>query len=198
MTTQLGPGDAGHDDARRIHNGMIDMHAAVIACCTSTTDVVDAVRPGCDAGSAADTSTDVLFGKWTHDKLVLLQCPDRSLFEHWAHPPEHVESATDRIAAVTSSVVPIAGVLPSPTVHRDDAELAEGVASVGPAAGEGELLRLIGEARRRNATPLLVAILADPTEPEVARQRAFGRIHTELGLTHRSGVPTVPRDDDAA
>jgi hypothetical protein len=29
-------------------------------------------------------------------------------------------------------------------------------------------------------TPLLVDILADPSEPEVARLRAFGRVATEL------------------
>ena len=50
MTTLLKPGDAGYDDARRIHNGMIDKHPAVIACCTSTADVVDAVRLGREAG----------------------------------------------------------------------------------------------------------------------------------------------------
>src|SRR5438105_15109366 len=50
MTTLLKPGDAGYDDARRIHNGMIDKHPAVIACCTSTADIVDAVRLGRAAG----------------------------------------------------------------------------------------------------------------------------------------------------
>jgi FAD/FMN-containing dehydrogenase len=50
MTTLLKPGDAGYDDARRIHNGMIDKHPAVIARCTSTADVVDAVRLGREAG----------------------------------------------------------------------------------------------------------------------------------------------------
>jgi FAD/FMN-containing dehydrogenase len=50
MTTFLKPGDAGYDDARRIHNGMIDKHPSVIARCTSTTDVVDAVRLGRESG----------------------------------------------------------------------------------------------------------------------------------------------------
>jgi FAD/FMN-containing dehydrogenase len=50
MTTLLKPGDAGYDDARRIHNGMIDKHPAVIARCTSTADIVDAVRLGRESG----------------------------------------------------------------------------------------------------------------------------------------------------
>src|SRR5437773_9122518 len=50
MTTLLKPGNAGYDDARRIHNGMIDKHPAVIARCTSTADIVDAVRLGRESG----------------------------------------------------------------------------------------------------------------------------------------------------
>jgi FAD/FMN-containing dehydrogenase len=50
MTTFLKPGDAGYDDARRIHNGMIDKHPSVIARCTSTADVVEAVRLGRESG----------------------------------------------------------------------------------------------------------------------------------------------------
>jgi FAD/FMN-containing dehydrogenase len=50
MTTLLTPGDTGYDDARRIHNGMIDKHPAVIARCTSTADIVDAVRLGRESG----------------------------------------------------------------------------------------------------------------------------------------------------
>jgi len=46
----LTPGDAGYDEARRIHNGLIDKRPAVIARCTNTADVVDAVRVGRDAG----------------------------------------------------------------------------------------------------------------------------------------------------
>ena len=39
----LEPGQAGYDEARRIHNGLIDKHPAVIARCLHTTDVVAAV-----------------------------------------------------------------------------------------------------------------------------------------------------------
>jgi FAD/FMN-containing dehydrogenase len=39
----LEPGDAGYDEARRLHNGMIDKRPALIAQCQSTADVVDAL-----------------------------------------------------------------------------------------------------------------------------------------------------------
>src|SRR5918997_6199357 len=35
---------ARYDDARRVWNGLIDRHPAVIACCAGTADVVEAVR----------------------------------------------------------------------------------------------------------------------------------------------------------
>ena len=39
----LQPGDAGYDDARRVHNGLIDKRPALIARCRGIADVVDAV-----------------------------------------------------------------------------------------------------------------------------------------------------------
>ena len=42
----LAPGDPGYDEARRIHNGLIDKRPAVIARCLHTADVVDAVNFG--------------------------------------------------------------------------------------------------------------------------------------------------------
>ena len=40
----LQPGDGGYEDARRIHNGLIDRKPALIARCQNTADVADAVR----------------------------------------------------------------------------------------------------------------------------------------------------------
>jgi len=40
----LAPADAGYNDARQVHNGMIDKRPGVIVRCQNTADVVDAVR----------------------------------------------------------------------------------------------------------------------------------------------------------
>jgi FAD/FMN-containing dehydrogenase len=42
--TVLEPGDAGYDEARRVHNGLIDRRPALIARCRTTADIADAVR----------------------------------------------------------------------------------------------------------------------------------------------------------
>ena len=39
----VGPGDVGYEDARRVHNGLIDKRPAMIARCRGTADVVDAL-----------------------------------------------------------------------------------------------------------------------------------------------------------
>src|SRR4051812_48702337 len=40
----LRPGDLGYEDARKVHNGLIDKRPALIARCRGTADVVDAVN----------------------------------------------------------------------------------------------------------------------------------------------------------
>ena len=42
--------DPGYDNARRIHNGLIDKHPAIIARCGGPADVAAAVRLGRQAG----------------------------------------------------------------------------------------------------------------------------------------------------
>jgi uncharacterized protein (DUF1330 family) len=66
---------------------------------------------------AADDSPHVLSGTWPHDKLVLLQFPDRTRLDTWANSPEYVEISSDRIAATTGSVVLVAGVAPPTTAE---------------------------------------------------------------------------------
>ena len=39
----LRPGDAGFDEARRVHNGLVDKRPALIASCRGVADVVDAI-----------------------------------------------------------------------------------------------------------------------------------------------------------
>ncbi len=78
--------------------------------------------------------------------------------------------------------------LPHPR-HEPVASLADRLAAHGARAVEFELARFAAFARRRGATPLLVSILVDPAQSEVARERAFGRITVELGDAER----TTPR-----
>ena len=40
----LQPLDAGYDDARRVHNGLVDKRPALIARCRGTADIADAVK----------------------------------------------------------------------------------------------------------------------------------------------------------
>ena len=40
----LQPSDAGYDEARRVHNGLIDKRPALVARCFGTADVADAVK----------------------------------------------------------------------------------------------------------------------------------------------------------
>jgi FAD/FMN-containing dehydrogenase len=46
----LQPGDAGYDDARRVHNGLIDRQPALIARCHGAADIADALHLGREAG----------------------------------------------------------------------------------------------------------------------------------------------------
>jgi FAD/FMN-containing dehydrogenase len=46
----LKPGDDGYEDARRVHNGLVDKRPAVIARCRGDADVVDAVHLARNAG----------------------------------------------------------------------------------------------------------------------------------------------------
>src|SRR5215207_5788516 len=40
----VAPGSPGYEETRRVRNGLIDRHPAVIACCSGTADVVAAVN----------------------------------------------------------------------------------------------------------------------------------------------------------
>src|SRR5947207_3870869 len=46
----VAPGDASYDEVRRVHNGLVDKHPALIVRCAGADDVVAAVRLGREAG----------------------------------------------------------------------------------------------------------------------------------------------------
>jgi hypothetical protein len=46
----LRPTDAGYDEARRVHNGLVDKRPALIARCRGVADVVDAINLTCKLG----------------------------------------------------------------------------------------------------------------------------------------------------
>jgi hypothetical protein len=77
-------------------------------------------------------------------------------------------------------------------------ELADRVATDGPAVFEQELRRLIRVARRHGVTPLLVTILADPSQPDIVRQRAFGRVLAELQRVPKTRSHPAHTEDAAA
>jgi hypothetical protein len=91
--------------------------------------------------------------------------------------PEPLRSLAHRWRRRRGDPADDAGVTRRRPATLDD--LAERVA-LGPRDVELELRQFIRYARARGATPLLVSVLADPTQPDVVRQRAFGEIHAEL------------------
>ena len=65
---------------------------------------------------------------------------------------------------------------PAPPPLSEGSDLAQRLASFGPGTLTIELHRFARDALRRGACPLLVSVVADATQPDVARLRAFGRI----------------------
>jgi hypothetical protein len=77
-------------------------------------------------------------------------------------------------------------------------ELADRLATQGPDAVELELRQFIRAADVQGVTQLLLAVLTDPRQPDVARQRAFGRAHVELErLTAKAAHPNDDENDAA-
>ncbi len=58
--------------------------------------------------------------------------------------------------------------------------LAQNVDTRGLAAVEGDVREITVAARTAGVSPVLVAVLADPREPEVARIRALAKIRMAL------------------
>jgi hypothetical protein len=76
-------------------------------------------------------------------------------------------------------------------------DLAGRLAQHGAAALEAELARFVDRARALGASPVLLSILADRDQPDVARQRAWGRMALEIAARQGHTVARAP-DLDAA
>jgi hypothetical protein len=100
---------------------------------------------------------------------------------------QRLRTATTRPAPATPTARPI---------PFDD--LAAKLASNGPAAIHDDLTRFVRFAAARGATPSLLSILADESQPDVARQRALGRIAAELSDPRLDTAHRVPNTSDAA
>jgi hypothetical protein len=74
-------------------------------------------------------------------------------------------------------------------MHRPDlTELAWDLASAGFAGRENAVRQVVRTARAQGLRPVLVDLLADPRQPDVARLRAFGRIAQLLAATASDAV----------
>ena len=58
---------------------------------------------------AADEDPSVEEGDWEHQKVVLLEFPDRAGFREWADSPEYREIAVQRKAGATAVVLLVRG-----------------------------------------------------------------------------------------
>ena len=59
---------------------------------------------------AADEHPEVLEGRWSHDKLVLLAFPDRGAFQEWGESHAYQEILRDRKAGAHATVLLVKGI----------------------------------------------------------------------------------------
>jgi hypothetical protein len=71
--------------------------------------------------------------------------------------------------------------------------LADALASRGVAANESALGRVARAGAAAGASPVVVAVLGDRSEPAVARTRAFALVARHLARTERAVAPAVER-----
>jgi hypothetical protein len=98
----------------------------------------------------------------------------------------HVASRRPRLSR-TPSAKP--AVVTSTTPRHPFDDLASELAANGPAATRDDLTRFVELAAASGATPSLLSVLADRDQPDVARQRAFGRLAVELAAPMSDSVP---------
>ena len=69
--------------------------------------------------------------------------------------------------------------------------LAHNIATFGIDRYEDEVRAFADSAYRRGISPTLAGILADPSNPAVARERAFARLATAVRNTARGALDSV-------
>ncbi|HSK98384.1 MAG TPA: hypothetical protein VK891_17285 [Euzebyales bacterium] len=69
------------------------------------------------------------------------------------------------------------------TYTQELARIASDVDVLGIAANETAIAMVVARARAAGVDPLLLSVLSDTAEPEIARARAFGRVATALAAT---------------
>jgi len=75
--------------------------------------------------------------------------------------------------------------------HLD--RIATDIDLYGVASTESAIATVVDRARSADINPVLVAVLSDAAEPEIARARAFGMVAAELATAeHRSLVTLAP------
>lgn len=70
-------------------------------------------------------------------------------------------------------------------------QLARSISVNGISQFEDEVAAFVKRAVRRGAPPVLVSVLSDRSSPEVARERAFGRLAMFLARPHRAERPAA-------
>jgi uncharacterized protein (DUF1330 family) len=58
---------------------------------------------------AADEAAEVVEGEWSHEKVILMQFPDKAAFEEWAFSSAYREIAKDRRAGSEGVVLLVEG-----------------------------------------------------------------------------------------
>jgi hypothetical protein len=69
------------------------------------------------------------------------------------------------------------------TATHDLTRIANNIATHGISANETAVAMVVHRASTAGVDPVLLAVLSDTSQPEIARERAFGNIATALAAT---------------
>lgn len=101
------------------------------------------------------------------------------------------EQAITRVAAAAAAVTTAVPAVGTPEFRAWATALGHELADLGTGRVNAQLRALARRAREHRLEPVCAAVLADRSEPQVARCRAFYRVVTALG------APAMAASDDA-